>query len=53
MKVRMIGHVVNGHGAFKPGDEVDLPDVDAQPLVDCGAAEVAVEAKKKRKEGAE
>lgn len=40
MNIRFIGNVQNAHGMFAPGDIADLPDHDAQPLIDCGAAEL-------------
>lgn len=50
MKIRLLAPVANSYGVFQPGDEVDWPEKNAQPLIDCGAAEVAVGKPRKKAE---
>ena len=38
MKITIDKRLSNAKGVFKPGDEVDWKDVDAQPLLDYGMA---------------
>lgn len=40
MRIRFLGHVQTGAGTFKPGDEADLAEKNAAPLVAAGHAEV-------------